>query len=192
MYTKLLIVFSLVIFVSMANPKETKKEEIFFVNTAIERISASLGKDKVKEKRKIEASPEVDKDKFEQIDKIKIEFKEMEELKKIWEDNPTKENFDALTAKITIIAFELGTKSNVTWKTRPNPGAIIYYQTKRARERGDKPESISNPTVSMQAIGIGRYYVWSQRGAKITSYRDRILTIVEENEEVTIMEDRNK
>lgn len=115
---------------------------------------------------------------------------ELETLNERWRASPTEENLTELSEKITAVATEQGVKANVTWKSTPTTGALIFYQTKRARERGDKPESIANPTETPQEIVIGRYYVWAERSGSVTSDKDRLIPIGEKTTSVTVVEDR--
>lgn len=115
---------------------------------------------------------------------------ELQALTERWRNNPTEENLTELSEKITAVAAEQGVKANVTWKSTPNSGATIFYQTKRARERNDKPESIANPTETPQEIVIGRYYVWAERGGRVTSDKERLIPIGEKTTSVTVIEDR--
>lgn len=115
----------------------------------------------------------------------------LEALKERWRLDPTEENLTEFSETITAVAAEEGVKANVTWKSTPTSGATIFYQTKRARQRGDQPESIANPTETPQEIVIGRYYVWAERGGKATSNKDRLIPIVEKTDSVTVIEDGN-
>lgn len=114
----------------------------------------------------------------------------LDAVTKRWLANPTEQNLTALTEQITDAACDQKVTAHGAWKTTPTLGALIYYQTKRARERGDRPESISNPTETKQAVCIGRYYVWSERGGKVTSDRERLLFIGQATASITVVEDR--
>jgi membrane protein involved in colicin uptake len=131
----------------------------------------------------------------EQVTKVRAQRRAqqstvLETLKERWRANPTEDNLTDLSEKITAVATEQGVKANVKWKSTPTSGATIFYQTKRARERGDKPESIANPTETPQEIVIGRYYVWAERSGRATSDKERLIPIGEKTTNVTVVEDR--
>lgn len=61
-----------------------------------------------------------------------------------------------LAAKVT------GDKVPVTIVSLPDPGALVYYVTKRGRERGDRPETLARQTNHPQEIVRGCYYIWAE------------------------------
>lgn len=61
-----------------------------------------------------------------------------------------------LAAKVT------GDRVPVTIVSLPDPGALVYYVTKRGRDRGDSPETLARQTNHPQQIIRGCYYIWAE------------------------------
>jgi hypothetical protein len=80
-----------------------------------------------------------------------------------WRANPTESNLIALTDQITSISCAASIYANPLWKTTPNPGAFIFYQTVGERNRNETPHRITDLSNSNQKVCQGRYYVWSER-----------------------------
>jgi hypothetical protein len=80
----------------------------------------------------------------------------------------------------------------VTWRSSPvNRDALLYYQTKRGRERGDSAVSLGNPTETTESLPMGRYYIWATRKGYCTSDVNRLMAIIKDKEIRTIIEDRS-
>lgn len=122
---------------------------------------------------------------------------ELSKLKEEFQMSPTLAKGDEITDKVMQVAAAHGISSTIEWKTKRaegrklvlSPGAILYYQTKRGRERGDPARSLRNPTNCTQALPIGSYYVWAMRNGKPTSDQDRPpFTFIALSETATIEE----
>lgn len=104
--------------------------------------------------------------------------------------NPSNNAYKALEAQFQTAAADNGIYCNVTWKSSPKLAAVINYQTKRSRERGDAGVSLRDVTETKEAVLMGVYYVWATRAGKPTSDPDRLVSITQKNTVVTIVEDR--
>jgi hypothetical protein len=89
--------------------------------------------------------------------------KELIRLNEQWGNNPTEDNLITLSDQITSIACEEDAVANPFWKTSPEPGATLYYQSLGERKRNESAHPINNPTRTQQTICFGRYYVWAER-----------------------------
>lgn len=112
--------------------------------------------------------------------------------------NPSQAVIEQLMDVNTELAHEYGIKSKITWRTVkmkddkvvPSPGAVLFYQTKRGRERGDTPQSLQGITECDEYVTLGRYYVWAVRPEGVSSKRDRLIYIADYSGPVEIVEDR--
>ncbi len=104
--------------------------------------------------------------------------------------NPSRSTYQALEDQFQAAAKDNGIYCNVTWKTSPKPAAIISYQTKRSRERGEVVTSLKDVTETKESVLMGVYYVWATREGRPTSDPNRLVSITERNTVVTIVEDR--
>jgi hypothetical protein len=101
--------------------------------------------------------------------------------------NSSKENFDLLLEFITTAACENNAEAKPLWKTKPNPGAIIYYQSQGERRRGVVPHAVQ-PTDAARGICVGTYYIWAERNNKVTSDKNLIYEIDLNYPEVVVTE----
>jgi len=115
---------------------------------------------------------------------------ELSQLRQQFNQNPTRELYETMQARFQAAAAEHGIYCNVTWKTSPKPAAVIVYQTKRSRERGEKGVSLRDVTETKEAVLMGIYHVWAMRGGRPTSDPDRLVAITQKDVVVTIVEDR--
>lgn len=92
-----------------------------------------------------------------------IQTQTLKVLNDKWRANPTELNLVALTDEITSISCAASIYANPLWKTSPNPGAFIFYQTVGERNRNETPHRITDLSNSNQKVCQGRYYVWSER-----------------------------
>jgi hypothetical protein len=72
-----------------------------------------------------------------------------------------------LAAKVT------GDKVGVTIVSLPVPGALVYYVTKRGRDRSDPPETLARQTNYPQEIIRGCYFIWAEWQDGRTTDRNR-------------------
>ena len=107
-----------------------------------------------------------------------------------WQADPTPEKLIALSDRIAAISCEQNIVANPSWKTTPNHGANLYYQSVGERKRGGTITPINNPTQTEQPICLGIYYVWAERGGKVTSNRDKKYVVFLGLRDVTVVEDR--
>ena len=118
----------------------------------------------------------------------------LEASAKQWRSNPSDENLALLAEQITIVAKEQDANAKIIWKSTPRQGVLVYYQTKRGRERGDIPTTSSNTTDTKENekedVPIGQYYVWSEEGGRPISDKDRLVYIEITTPSVTIKIDR--
>lgn len=92
-----------------------------------------------------------------------IQTQKLAVLNAQWRANPTETNFIALTDQITSVSCAADIYANPLWKTTPNPGAFIFYQTVGERRRNVTPHRITDLSNSQQKVCQGSYYVWSER-----------------------------
>lgn len=114
----------------------------------------------------------------------------LEKLADKWQKDRNETNLIAVTDAISQIACEANISANPFWKTTPNAGANIYYQSIGERRRNVKPTPINNPTETQQPICIGKYYVWAERGGAPTSNKDKTFIIYLGVNEIIVVEDR--
>ena len=93
----------------------------------------------------------------------------LETLRVQWQSDSTENNLIAFTDQVTAISCEYGVVANPFWKSKPESGAIIFYQTVGERRRHGDVHRINSPSDSQQEVCQGRYYVWSERNGKTTS-----------------------
>lgn len=151
-------------------------------------IEESEAKSNLEEKRRTRTL-------FEQTAKTNSERRiaqmtELSRLKQEFQARPTSAILEKIEEKTFQLAGERSIRSQVYWTTKPKPGAILKYQTKRQRERGDTPLTVGCDTNCPDPIPIGRYFVWATRKGHPTSDMDRLYIIVEARREITITEDR--
>jgi hypothetical protein len=192
LYALFALAFLLVCLVS-ANAQKTNQETLRFVNSAVEQIRTNSNETEKTEKNAARATSGSRRHRRSMPAKrsrISSQMTELLILKERWQNDPTEENLAILTERITETACQDQVTANVKWKTTPRSGAILFYETLRARERGDRPRSLSNPTETVESVCIGRYYVWSERGGEATSDKNRPFDILRTTKQVTVVEDR--
>lgn len=99
---------------------------------------------------------------------------------------PTGELWSTLTQVITETAAENGAEATVTFKSSPQSGIVLYYQTIDDRKKGKPPRSINNPTQTTAPLPIGIYHIWHQQSGVVKSDRNREYEIVQKRMEVTV------
>jgi hypothetical protein len=115
---------------------------------------------------------------------------ELELASSQWQADSTIENLIALNKRIVDISCKQNILANPLWKTTPNHGAKLYYQSVSDRESNAGINPIKNPTQTQQSICLGIYYVWAVRGGKVTSNKDIAYPVYLGLPDVTVVEDR--
>lgn len=131
---------------------------------------------------------------FEQTARTNAErrFAQMAQLSRLKHDfqsRPTQALLEEIEESTFQLARERAIHSQVYWKTSPKPGAILNYQTKRQRERGDAPLTVGCETNCPEKIPIGKYFIWATRKGNPTSNVNRLIMIVEPIKTIDIVED---
>lgn len=105
-----------------------------------------------------------------------------------WQSTSSESDWAALTFEVTSFAARYGIYSNLTICTT-TPGAFLKYQTEWDRAHGGSPISAGSPTNDWsEHLPIGSYYIWSERGGRVTSNRDALFEVVQANDLKTINE----
>jgi len=120
------------------------------------------------------------------------EKRELEKYMTAWQEDRSEGKLTLLAGAITKIASKYNITANVRWKTTPKPGALIYFQTIRQRDKGAEPSSLNNLSETTEVIVIGYYYIWAVRNGKPTSDMNRKIWITEQTPQVTIVENSQK
>ncbi|HEX8452378.1 MAG TPA: hypothetical protein VF647_09795 [Longimicrobium sp.] len=99
-------------------------------------------------------------------------------------DTPTAEFW----GEVAELADAVNARFRIRWTSYPTDRATVFYQTVRERERGDRPRSLPATTNSVQEFAMGCYYIWLQRGARITSDYNREICVLGNIPEVVLVE----
>lgn len=90
---------------------------------------------------------------------------------------------------LTEIAVRFRIVGRPRFISRPHDGGVVLFQTFRARERNDPPQSLPETTNTRpQEIPIGCYYFWVQRGSNDTSDRNRAICVTQQTQEIILDE----
>ena len=167
---------------SQRSPGYTKSPTLVAAESELQKAARREDEARREFASRARATAAAEREAKERAEADRAKHEEIKELRRLFFDTLSGEVYQRIEEMVGDTVTEWNVRMNVTWKSSPeNRNALVYYQTKRARERGDAPISLGNPTETTAALPMGRYYVWAARRGSCTSDSDRLFLITKDD-----------